>query len=280
LTSDTYEIYPNAPIQLVAFEARFPFTPRLTSPDTLATIHELLAEQFPIVEQVNEQMVTVSVGGADSPLPVPAPRSVFRMFTRAKTTLVSLTGDNLTIETSDYGGFGKFLAAVESVLSSVAGSAHPFGLERIGLRYVDEIRVPTSSRGEAADWEPYVHHALLTAGDLADLVPQDLVAQSWQGAVQFGHDEQRSVVLRFGSLNGLAVTPEGPLKLARQFEPSPFFLLDIDSFWSRKGDEVSEFDASAIVDLTRVLHAPIRALFEAVITEQLRNEVLRKEVAT
>jgi uncharacterized protein (TIGR04255 family) len=202
------------------------------------------------------------------------------MFTRPKTTLVSLSGNNLTVETSDYKGFGQYLSVIEMVLSAVSSSAHPYGLERLGLRYVDEIRVPQADSEGPVDWEPYVHHALLTAGDLAELVPQDLIPQSWQGAVQFKHDAQRSVVLRFGSLDGLAVTPEGPLKLARQFEPSPFFLLDIDSFWSRREDQVVEFDSSALMDLTRELHAPVRALFEAVITEQLRHEVLRKEVAT
>lgn len=279
LPSDSsYEIYPNAPIQLVAFEVRYPFTPRLAAPGTLASIHESLGTELPIVEQVNEQMVAFTVGGAESPVPVPAPRSVFRLFDRAKTTLASVSGTNLTVETSAYGGFGPYLALIEKVLAAVVEAAHPFGVERLGLRYVDEIRVPLFGK-ERPDWGPYVHHALLAAGDLADLVPQDLVPESWQGAVQFGHDDKRSMVLRFGALDGLAVTSDGPLKLARQFEPGPFFLLDIDSYWARQEEEIVEFDVSSLAEQTRELHAPVRALFEAVITEKLRDDVLRKEVS-
>jgi len=50
--------------------------------------------------------------------------------------------------------------------------------------------------------------------------------------------------------------------------------LDIDSFWTPEGF-IPEFDPQVLVEKSEELHDPLRTLFETVITDRLRNEVLR-----
>jgi len=55
----------------------------------------------------------------------------------------------------------------------------------------------------------------------------------------------------------------------------PYYLIDIDSAWQGEAP-VPPLDRWLLAKLDE-LHAPIRHLFETAITEELRNEVLRKE---
>jgi len=52
------------------------------------------------------------------------------------------------------------------------------------------------------------------------------------------------------------------------------FRLDIDSYW-QPSVEVPEFDRDLILDLADTLHKPVREVFERLITDRLREEVLR-----
>ncbi len=56
----------------------------------------------------------------------------------------------------------------------------------------------------------------------------------------------------------------------------PSSVMDVDSYW--QGDDyVDEFSSSTLLELVDTLHRPIRAIFEASITDALRDEVLRRE---
>jgi uncharacterized protein (TIGR04255 family) len=82
--------------------------------------------------------------------------------------------------------------------------------------------------------------------------------------------------MRFGAAEGYAVNPEGPLRIRRVSNPGPYFLLDVDSFWANDED-LLDFSTETLMEKCDHLHRPIRAIFESVITEQLRDEVLRRE---
>ncbi len=56
--------------------------------------------------------------------------------------------------------------------------------------------------------------------------------------------------------------------------PGPLFKLDIDSYW-QSDDEVPEFEKKGILAKTDELHEPVRGVFENLITDRLREEVLR-----
>jgi uncharacterized protein (TIGR04255 family) len=54
------------------------------------------------------------------------------------------------------------------------------------------------------------------------------------------------------------------------------FKLDIDSFW-RAANEVPEFTVDFVLDRADELHEPISDMFESLISDRLREEVLRNE---
>jgi uncharacterized protein (TIGR04255 family) len=52
--------------------------------------------------------------------------------------------------------------------------------------------------------------------------------------------------------------------------------MDIDSFWTPEGP-IPEYDRDMLVSTCDQLHMPVRRLFESMITDRLREEVLRSD---
>lgn len=262
------EVYPNAPVVLVALEVRHPTTDPLT-PAQRNTIKRRLSSHVPIMRTGQLQQVTVvqAVGG---PPAVPDLRAeeLPRYFSRDKTAAVSVGAEAVVIETTRYVRWEQLRSLVADVLEVRQEIGGVDGVERVGLRYIDEIRVPG---GPEQGWAPWVHPTLLGPALVADEL--GLTAAQWQGMSAFTPGPERTVVLRYGPREGFAVDPGGDLKRSTP-TPGPFFLMDIDSFWT-PSEGIPEFDVKALLSTCDELHAPVRRLFERLITDRLREEVLR-----
>jgi uncharacterized protein (TIGR04255 family) len=193
-----------------------------------------------------------------------------RFATRDQRTAVTFNTQAVIVETTDHQGFERLLELL-SVAVVARQAVHPVdGLMRLGLRYVDEVRVPDLTGG-VAGWGDWVDSSLL--GPIPLAAKLGLAAEQWQAATVFDRGEERKLILRYGPRDGFAVPPGGLLQRSVP-SPGPFFLLDIDSFWTPTG-EVPEFAEETILEICRELHEPVSGLFESLITDRLREEVLR-----
>lgn len=194
------------------------------------------------------------------------------MMDRARTVSVMIAPTAVVVETTAYHHFEEFLEIVRRALDAAERVASPAGIQRVGLRYIDEIRVKEVER--PADWDGYINPALLCATRLdADLSPARTEALA-----EFDLNGGHRTVMRFGAMTGRVVDPGGPLRVSRT-DDGPFFLIDLDSFWVPTDEGIPEFSVERVSEICAKLRIPIRALFEASITERLRDDVLRKEVS-
>lgn len=280
-TTDEYtdteqrEVYPNAQLQLVAAEVRFPFSPRLGSDEALEFFADRLSDVLPITEPVPFVEHTF-VFGATEPQTDVKGRSSFRMASRDRTTAATLAPNRFVLETTDYERYGTFRHLLRRLLEVLEQYSRPAGVERVGLRYIDEIKITSIGSAEPASWEPYIDSALLAAAEHAVEVLPEKRPRVWSGLVQLEGNDQTTIVIRYGALEGHAVQPNGPLRVKRQTEPAPFFLFDIDSYWTAE-EVIHDFDLDTLTTIYDRLHRPVSNVFERCITERLRNEVLRKE---
>jgi uncharacterized protein (TIGR04255 family) len=260
------EVYPNAVAVLVAVEARHPETELLSSGEQ-SEMKRLLASTFPLPQPLSVQTITATLPAS----PTVSEQLLPRYATRDQTTAVTFNTQAVVVETTRHANFEHLLELVRVAIDARQKVAPVAGLMRLGLRYVDEVRVPDLSEG-AAGWSEWVDTSLLGPVPLASNL--GLVPEQWQGAAMFGRGEGRKLIVRYGPREGFAVAPGGPLQRPTP-PPGAFFLLDIDSFWLPTGD-VPEFTVDMIVDLCVDLHKPVSGLFERLITERLREEVLRR----
>jgi uncharacterized protein (TIGR04255 family) len=266
------EVYPNAQLQLVAAEIRYPFAPRLGGDEALAFFASALRDELPIPEPLQEQTVII---GADGPPDVKG-RSAFRLASRDRTTAATLAPSRFVLETTAYIRYGAFRQLLWRLFTALNDYGPPAGIERVGLRYIDEIKVHDVTSIHPIAWKPYIHDALLAAPSFAAESLPGMQPKAWNGVLHFEGDEQTSIVVRFGGHEGYAVDPNGPLRLKRKTPGSPFFLFDVDSFWHAQ-EVITDFDPTTLISTCDQLHRPISSIFERSITDRLRNEVLRKE---
>jgi uncharacterized protein (TIGR04255 family) len=261
------EVYPNAPLRLVAAEFRFPYAPKLASTEVLEELTTTLRPTFPLPTPTAMQVVmTTTIGGTSQ-----STGPVNRFLTKDRTASVTVSPTNIVIETTEYHEYEKFrplLAICLAALGSVRGAI--VGLERVGLRYVNEVRVPNLSG--APDWTKYFASNLVAPLHLV----QDRSVGVMQAVVQTDPIDGMVTVFRFGALRGQVVAPGGPLRVAASPTDSPFFMLDIDNSWS-SGESFDAFSVETALNICDRLHDPIDALFEAVISNELRK-IFRRPV--
>lgn len=268
MTHASREIYPGAPLQFVACEVRFPYTPALEASGALPILHRSLRSWLPLVEPVLETTIVV---GPSAPISPPTSSRQLRFVSRDRRLAVLVTASNVTIETTSYRQYEDFREIIRQALA-VASEVDdgPAGLTRIGLRYIDEVRVDRPVQ-TASDWEGFIDPRLLAP---ASLTTAGAKLGLLQGTVQFDLGAGRQVVMRYGALRGHSVG-DAPLRPRRPLQDGPYFLIDIDSYWMA-GEPLPEFSVDSALRYCDELHGPVRELFESSVTEQLRNEVLRR----
>ncbi len=260
------EVYPNAPVVLVALELRHPSAEPL-SRAAQVKIKQLLAKRLPLPRKATMTSIQATLGVAQ---PEVTTETAPQYVSRDRTTAVTFRSAAVIVETTRYGRYERFRDVVALAIEARQTIEPVVGIERLGLRYINEIRVPDVG-DTLASWEPWVDRTLLGPVSVVDRL--GLTAAQLQGVVMLDRDAGKSIVLRYGPRGGYAVDPEGDLKRPAP-TPGPFFLLDIDSFWAPT-DDIPELNPEELLTLGDDLHEPVRTLFESLITERLRKEVLR-----
>lgn len=263
------EVYADAPIVLVAVEVRHSLAEALDA-SAVSRVSAALAKALPLRGEV--QSVTVAFG----PGAPPAPQGgVFpRWSSRDKRTAVTIRPDALVVEMTNYQRYERLREILQLALETRASSAGAVGIERIGLRYIDEIRVPTDNGNSTTTWSKWVHGSLLGPS----VRPEDaagLLLSEHQGIAVFAGDGDQGLVLRYGPREGYATASTPELRRPTP-APGPFFLLDIDSFW-QPSETHPALGTASVLEVVDRLHMPVREVFESLITENLREEILRGE---
>jgi uncharacterized protein (TIGR04255 family) len=264
------EVYPHAPIVLVAVEVRHSLCEPL-DPRGLSKLSKQVAAWLPLRGEVQHVSMAFQAGASGNP--VQQQVGAFpRWSSRDKRTAVTARSDALVIESTNYQQYERLREIVEVALDARMASIGAAGVERVGLRYIDEIRVPLSDGESSTNWAEWVHPSLLGPGVGSELVAEMKLAEH-QGLAVFAGDKDRVLALRYGTREGYATASSPELRRPTP-PPGPFFLLDIDSFW-QPSEEVPEMETESVLQSVDALHTPVRLLFEGLITEKLREEVLR-----
>ncbi len=254
----------------MAIEVRHPLCEPLDRKQ-VADVSARIRHLLPLPSEMTGASVTVQAAPEDPPTQQQITSNFPRWTSRDRRTALSIHPDSLVIETTDYGSYDRMRELLDVVLQTRVAVAAPAGVERIGLRYIDEIRVPAGNSDSAPAWEQWVDASLLGPAHIGTEL--SLVPVVNQGIFVFSGGNDHAVVLRYGAQSDYTVQSTPDLRRPLP-PPGPLFKLDIDSYW-QSADEVPEFDAEFILQQADALHSPVRGVFESVITNRLREEVLR-----
>lgn len=266
------EVYPNAPIVDMIAEIRFSQCESLDK-IKLRRITTAVSEYLPLLAEEPDMSIQVSNLDGQGGFSVASGEAVPRWSSRDKRTVLTLRQNVLSLETTSYPGYQKMRELLAIAVSALGRFMKPEGITRVGLRYIDEIRVPSDGEALRPDWSQWIDESLLGPRTLNER--HGLTMLGNQGTTVFSGPEETTLVLRYGEQDEYAI-PSTPQLRRPMPSPGPLFKLDMDSF-KTYDDYVPRFDADKILKTADLLHRPVRNVFEDLITERLREEVLRHE---
>lgn len=160
--------------------------------------------------------------------------------------LVQVGPDNLTINHfKPYPGWPDFKKIIARILAEYREVAHPKGVRRVGLRYINRIEIPSTS----VDIDEYIR----ASPKIPEPIPQ--IFATWVQRVEIPYESVNAMLaLQSGSLHG----PK---------RPHVVFMLDLDFFTLRP--EAITLDTA--VDWIEMAHNEVENTFEACITPQARQ---------
>ncbi len=273
MAAEEHEVYPRAPVAFVTVEVRFPGEAGQGIHSVVQrAFRDVLGDEW-VIEQLTQQELTLGINIGGPPSQTVRAVNIPRFTVRDRTSAVVLTTNSMTIETTRYGSWPGFRSVIERALRATADLVEPDGVARVGMRYVDEIRVPEAGESWSA-WARWLSPGVLAPASEA-MESAGYPPLTWTGATQYSIGPGRQLVLRYGPQNGYAVNPSGPLRRPNPPPPGPFFLLDFDSFW--EPSTIPVFDVEELLGTCDELRLPTRALFDQIVTDMLKDDVFRKD---
>jgi uncharacterized protein (TIGR04255 family) len=264
--SNTVATYANAPLKYVLFAAELSAVSLLSETSVLDQIHRELRDDLPVREDVSGALVPNPDGGL-------TPSSGTRFVDADQQRAVFVGPLRVAVDTTRYSTFREFSGFVARVLEVVASVAPGRACRRLGVRYVDEIRIPGAVPGNVEQWRGWIDDSLFPGVAFRPAAQQG--QREIAGVVDDTGDDGFGVRFSWHTGTGHAVQPVGPLIVPNASDPGPYFALDTDSYWTTKpGTGVLGLGDPAMLDRIDRLHEPVQAYFEMTLTDRLREEVL------
>jgi uncharacterized protein (TIGR04255 family) len=251
--------YANAPLRYVLFGAELRSAAVLGETAALDEIHAALKDALPVREDSSgPPVLRPPTGGA-------------RFVDGAQHRAVAVGPSMVTVDTTSYSTFGEFSAFLGLVFDAVASVAPGRAFQRLGLRYVDEIRIPDAQPGNVEQWREWIN---------PELIPQvalKATASHREISGVIDDDRGRGFGVRFAwhTGTGHVVQPQGPLIVPNPSEAGPYFAIDTDSYWNFvPGADILALGDPVLKQHVDSLHDPVHEFFEMSLTDRLRDEIL------
>lgn len=256
------EVYPNAPLAMVTAEVSLNYEPTVKAVEVRDSIGRELRSSLPILEEQFIKEVRDSDGELKE-VEYPQLRAI-RADMQAAATIspVSLT---LSMSGKAYGNFeDTFEPLLREVVFAFSKSVEQASITRIGLRFVDELRVPAPPE-TITEWGQWVNPALVACESIFVNSRHSGLRSSYHY-----HTDDAFVVFTWGTFNGTTVVNEDEPFWSPDFKPTRMFVLDIDSSRSFS-KEFRRFDAAEIISTVCSLHEPLGEVFQNSITDKSRE---------
>jgi uncharacterized protein (TIGR04255 family) len=265
MTYANREVFVHAPLAIVTAEVQLNYEPRINDEATRARFAEEIRPLLPVLERQTVNAFTLQ------PAEVLQKESIQQIratsLDKSITAILHQTSLSISMDGKSYSGFSSFTPLFDAALAALTNTIDSVVVKRVGLRYIDEVRVDSPPE-HTGGWSPWINSALLAPV----MAYGESKAEVLRGNVIYNPGDDRKVIFNWGEFVGSGVVgPDVPFHNAT-LAPSKLFLLDVDSAW-----EPSDFvllDREAISKIMDRLHDPIGEIFQWSVTEQAR-EVFR-----
>ncbi len=251
-------VYENPPLVMTICQVRFARVLSISDEAFVAPFQNEIRRRFPLVDRPVEFEVSLDMRPADPRSPVAQSHQTrsWRFSDVNGTWAVVLTQEFIALETRQYSTFDGFLERLSFVLNALVKHIVPdLGL-RIGLRYIDEIRM--------LDEDPRLAIRPELLGAMAQNELFSHAVRSVQ-EIALQYPDHEGITLRHGYFSSgttVQVQPPDPIPT------EPFYLLDTDVYREFVPPEGLQMDVSSICQHVAEYHQAVYRMFRWALTEK------------
>jgi uncharacterized protein (TIGR04255 family) len=249
----------------VLCQVRFSPILRLRQDEAIIPFQEAIRAEYPRYLKAEGMGILITPAGVQSQ---PSGSPIHRFQDVHGRYTVALSDSFVALESSDYADVDDFAERLTGIGLIVQSEFEPAEISRVGLRFINELRLPTSN--PKAEIVAAVTPILLGAAGTSEFLEAMLSVQQalhlaiTDGQMLVRHGFHPNGGTTVDSLGG-QVNPPPQNDLAQ-----PFYLLDLDAYL----DGSSPYTVERIEDLLRSFNEDIRSFFAWAINEEYRRSNL------
>jgi uncharacterized protein (TIGR04255 family) len=257
-------VFEQSPLVLTICQCQFTTVLGVNDPSFVAPFQRAIRQSYPVTKQVDQITVGIGFGSGDATVQEERKPSNLWQFSDVEGVwTVVLAPTFLSLETRAYKHFSDFSERLHEVLVALTEHIEPTLGTRLGLRYINELRIAAGQE----DWP--IRSELL--GPLAVPGLREYAVQAMQ-QLQFRYPDHQGVSMHHGYFpQGTAVQPLP----GQKFLDQPFYLLDMDIFreFPIPGSEGMTMDPDVIGKRTEVFNKAAFRIFRWAITDDYASRI-------
>ncbi len=250
----SHRVYKNPPLVMSLCQVRFASVLSVSDEAFVAPFQNAIRREFPLADRPVEIQVALDMrpGGFQPPVT----QQKWRFADVSGTWAVVLAQDFIALETREYSDFDHFMERLSFVLNALVKHIQPDPGLRIGLRYIDEIRL--------ADADP---RSAIRPELLGAMTQEEVFSKAVRSVQEIAlqYPEGEAVTLRHGYFSsGTTVQPPAP----ESAPLGPFYLLDTDVYREFTPPAVLQMDTDSICQHVEEYHQAVYRLFRWALTDE------------
>lgn len=245
-----------SPIALALCQLKFPEKYSVHDKAVVGKFQDAIDKKYPVPSEGIIQNITLGGSldrpGIESQNTSTAPLWEFRD-PEAK-WLVSLSSSQLSLECREYDGFDSFTDRFREIVQALIATIRPTTITRLGVRYVNEVRVPSINP---------VPENTIRAELLGPLLQEPFrgAARHSQSYINLGYGDAQ-VNFQYGVIAGGTTIAPIP---GQEVSSEPFILLDFDVY---KEFKATALNANNVINDVEDFHDIISRLFRWSVTDE------------
>ncbi len=246
------------PLVTAVCQVNFPTKLRAVTDEVAGAFQDRIDKRYPILNKVDVEgwELLASPGRSAQARDLPLQRT--RQFSDPLSDWVtSLSAESISLECRTYQHFGEFVERLQEILTACIETVVPTIVTRIGLRYINEIRLSS----------PTDTSRLLRPEFLGPLAVSQFLesTESSIQSMQLTAGEGAKINLNHGFFtDGTTARPRN----AETTVSGPFYLVDIDAYRVFDGRAQKAISTTTVVDAVEQFHDTISRIFWWSVTEE------------
>jgi len=238
---------PQAPLAVVLAQIRFPPIFMIEKGEFIASFQEAIRDDYPLSNESRRGGILLGPGG----LSLPAQEAKSWQFSDSSAQWrVTLAANFVSLETRHYTSRSDFLERLRVVAVAVEVTIKPKMIDRLGIRYIDQVRGQPFRDLKKIIREPILG---VLASEFAGTIEHSLTETSFSV-------EAAKIVARWGLLPPNATIDPGILEAIDE----PSWLLDLDMY----REEHAPFEIASMIDSFDVFAQRLYTIFRWAVTPE------------